>query len=95
MAQSIRTNKEFRAALMGKGSTGAELQAITGRDYVYSTWSLRTMIDDTYDLFSIKSGKETRYFLRLKPEVKAARDAKRAAKKASAADNAIASNVAA
>lgn len=84
MAQSIQNNKEFRAALMSrKGALGSELQVLTGRSFVYSTWSLRCMETETHELWTQKEGKETRYMLKLRPEAKAAREAAKAERAAS------------
>jgi hypothetical protein len=64
MANSIRNNAEFRAMLMRKnGATGKELQALTGRAYIYSAWSLVCMNTDTHSIYTLKDGKETRYML--------------------------------
>jgi hypothetical protein len=82
MSQSIRHNVEFRKLLTRKhGALGSELQAFTGRDYVYSTWSLRTMETDTHKLYTRKEGKETRYYLWTaeRAEMEAANDRKRLA----------------
>ena len=61
---SIRDNAEFRAMLTRReGALGSELQELTGRAFVYSTWSLRTMETDKRKLVTQKEGRETRYFL--------------------------------
>lgn len=91
MSQSIRFNAEFRKLMMrARGATGRELQELTGRDYVYSTWSLRTMETPTHELWTMKEGNETRYGLWTKEQKQAyqdklaANDAKKAAKLADA-----------
>lgn len=64
MATSIVNNADFRAMLTRKaGALGSELQALTARAFVYSTWSLRCMETAERKLWTQKEGKETRYFL--------------------------------
>jgi hypothetical protein len=85
MANSIRNNADFRALLTRKGgATGKELQACTGRAYVYSTWSLRCMETEKKALWTIKDGNETRYFLKNRSDE--IRVAANAAKKLAAAN---------
>ena len=82
MATSIVNNKEFRALLTRKGgATGKELQAFTGRAFVYSTWSLRCMETDTHELWTQKEGRETRYMLISKKRAAAVESRKAAAEK--------------